>query len=332
MDYVGNLRRYEGMNLQTVLLYYWYYLPWIFLITLPIVLLLSSMFSIGHMAKNSELTAMKSAGINIRQISLPLLVFGLLLSAGAFYGGEKILPYTNLMRREMMDNKGKSVTVSKSDGITREFRRNFYYFANPQVVYYFGEFTTVPQTARTIVREIFTSSQIIHRLEAEQMIYDSTGWSFVNGSIRNFGDSLPSVTSFDTLKDTILTATPQQMVARIKHKEEMSYWELKKFMEAARMRGENVQKYMGELDFKIALPFMNFIVILLGVAITARTGKKGGAVLFGIGLAMCLTYWIISRIAIVIAQNGVMPTLLGAWIGNIIFFVIGLILYGRATR
>ncbi len=283
------------------------------------------------MAKNSELIAMKASGINIRQISLPLLLLGILLSVGAFYGGEKILPYTNLIRREIMDNKQVPV-AKKADGVTKEFRRNFYYFANPEVVYYFGEFSTIPLYTRTVVREIFSNNQIIHRLEAEQMIYDSTGWSFSNGTIRDFGDTLTKITSFTSFKDTILTATPVQMVAKIKNKEEMSYWELKRFMEAARKRGENVQKYMGELDFKIALPFMNFIVILLGVAITARTGKKGGAVFFGIGLAMCLIYWIISRIAIVIAQNGHMPTLFGAWIGNIIFFLIGIILYARATR
>jgi len=44
------------------------------------------------------------------------------------------------------------------------------------------------------------------------------------------------------------------------------------------------------------------------------------------------SYWLISRFAIVFAQNGHMPTLLGAWIGNIIFFVIGLGLYRKAAR
>jgi hypothetical protein len=34
----------------------------------------------------------------------------------------------------------------------------------------------------------------------------------------------------------------------------MSYWELRKFMENAKKRGEKVEKYQGELEFKIALP------------------------------------------------------------------------------
>ena len=77
---------------------------------------------------------------------------------------------------------------------------------------------------------------------------------------------------------------------------------------------------------------MNFIVILLGIAITARAGRKGSAVLFGIGLMMTFAYWLISRFAIVFAQNGHLPTLVGAWIGNVIFFVLGLFLYRKASQ
>ncbi|NLG18560.1 MAG: YjgP/YjgQ family permease [Fibrobacter sp.] len=332
LDYISNLKRFEGVALINIALYYWYYLPWIIQITIPIVLLLASMFSIGKMAKQSELTAMKSSGINVRQLTLPLLFLGIVLSVATFYGGEKILPTANLLRRELTDNmKNPEASVKKMDGI-KEFRRNFYYFGNSQTIFFFQEFSTVPQNARNVWRESFDNKQIIQRIQAEKMIYDSTGWRFVNGKIRDFSGPVPVMRNFDTLSDTVLTAVPAEMVARIKSKEEMSYWELRSYIDAAKKRGEKVNKYMGELEFKIALPFMNFIVILLGIAITARTGRKGGAVLFGIGLALMFSYWLISRFAIVFAQNGHLPTLLGAWIGNIIFFVIGLALYRKAAR
>lgn len=330
VDYFGNLKKYENISLQNLSLFYWYTIPYIVQITLPIVLLLSSMFSIGKMAKNSELIAMKASGINIRQISNPVLVIGLLLSIGMFFGGEKILPQANEIRRDILENKK---TTTNSSGIVKEFRRNFFYLGNSKTMYTFGEFSTVPQSARNVWQEVLSSNRVMRRIQAEKMIFDSTGcWYFINGKIRDFTDSLPSITDFDTLRDSVLTVNPMEMVARIKNKSEMSYWELRKFMEASKKRGENVDKYQGELEFKIALPFMNFIVILLGIAITARTGKKGGAVLFGTGLAMVISYWLISRFAIVFAQNGHMPTLLGAWIGNILFFLIGLFLYRKASR
>jgi len=84
----------------------------------------------------------------------------------------------------------------------------------------------------------------------------------------------------------VLKAVPFEMVAQIKSPEEMGYWELEGFINAASRRGEPVQKYQGQLEFKKALPWMNFIVILLGIALTARAGRKGSAVLFGIGLGL----------------------------------------------
>ncbi|MBN1759598.1 MAG: LptF/LptG family permease [Chitinispirillaceae bacterium] len=333
VDYVSNLKRFEGVSLHDVALFYWYYLPWIIQITIPVVLLLASMFSIGKLAKNSELIAMKAAGINLRQLTLPLLALGVALSIGSFYGGEWILPRANSARRVLKDymKDPQASTIERVHGI-REFRRNFYYFGNPGTMYVFGEFSTVPQMARTVSRESFEGNRIVERISAASMLYDSTGWHFINGSIRSFTDSGVTLTTFDTLNDEVLTSQPVDMVARIKSKEEMSYWELRGFIDAARRRGEKVQKYMGELEFKVALPFMNFIVILLGIAITARAGRKGGAVLFGIGLALMFSFWIISRLAIVFAQNGHFSTLLGAWIGNILFLFIGLVLYRKAMR
>jgi lipopolysaccharide export system permease protein len=336
LDYISNLRRFQGIQMQYIGLYYWYFLPWIIQITLPIVLLLSSMFALGRMAKNSELTAMKSAGINIRQLTSPLLLLGLLISVGVFYGTEMFLPTANLKRRELLDNVRQGINPvagSKSNGV-REFRRNFYYFGNPQTVYVFDEFGTVPQNARGVQQETFGKGIISQRLTAEKMVYnDSTSeWFFINGTRKDFTKEPARITPFDTLKDSVLSVSPVEMVARIKGKEEMSYWELKNFIEACKKRGEKVQEYLGELEFKLALPFMNFIVILLGVSITARTGKKGGAVLFAVGLGLMITYWILSRTAIVIAQNGHIPIYVGAWASNVLYLLLGLHLYRKAVK
>ena len=76
---------------------------------------------------------------------------------------------------------------------------------------------------------------------------------------------------------------------------------------------------------------MNFIVILIGISMTARAGRKGSAALFGIGIMMTFV-WSISQFAIVFAQNGHLPVLAGAWIGNVIFFILGLFLYRKASQ
>jgi lipopolysaccharide export system permease protein len=339
IDYVSNLRQFERSATVEIVLYYLYYLPWIIQITFPLVLLLASMFSLGRLAKHSELIAMKSAGISIRQLTMPLLVLGVLLSVGTFYAGEKMIPIGNLKRKELVESfkepPGSPLRqhgVAKGKNAIREYRRNFFYFGDRNTMYEFREFGTHPQVALGVWRETFDTSSIVERIQADNMVHDSTGWRFIRGTIRTFGPDGVQQMPFDTLRDKLLKAEPIDMVARIKSIEEMSYWELQGYIDAAKRRGEDVRKFLGELEFKIALPFMNFIVILLGVAITARAGRKGGAMLFGIGLCLAFTFWLLSRFAIVFAQNGHLPTLVGAWLGNALFLVLGLFLYRKASR
>jgi lipopolysaccharide export LptBFGC system permease protein LptF len=122
------------------------------------------------------------------------------------------------------------------------------------------------------------------------------------------------------------------MAAQIRSPEEMGYGELRSFVDKTRRRGEDVSKYTAQLYSKLALPVMNFIVILLGISISARAGRKGGAVLFGIGLLLTFSYWIISQFGLAFAQNGQIPPLVGAWFGNTLFLLIALLLYAKASK
>ena len=342
VDYVSNLRRFEGVPFFTIALFYWYYLPWFFGFIFPIVILLSSMASIGSMARQNELTAIKAAGVNIRQLTLPLLAVGLLCAGFGFFISEGVLPQANTARRQLDDQMGENraaavrgapaATRGASAAARQEYRRNFYYFGDSRNIYFFGEFRTEPLFTRAVRRETFEGYTIRRRITADAADYKNGAWKFIKGTATTFTKDSVSVLSFDTLADTILAERPQDMVAQIKSPEEMGYWELASYVDKSRRRGEDVSKWRAQLDFKIALPFMNFIVILLGLSISARAGRKGGAVLFGIGLMLCFLFWIVSQFAIAFAQNGQLPALVGAWFGNILFLAIALPLYRKASR
>jgi lipopolysaccharide export system permease protein len=334
VDWVSNLKRFEDTSLLTVILFYWYYLPWLAGLIVPIVILLASMSAIGSMARLNELTAVKAAGVSVRRLSFALVILGFLLAGLGFYIGEGILPKANMARRQLLEKIGDERAV-KSHGapaVQQEYRRNFYYFGDSRTIYHFDEFRTSPSMTRNVWRQTFDGPSIVQRVSAEAAEYKNNRWVFKKGMRRIFrGDSVSALT-FDTLVDTILTVRPQDMVAQIRSPEEMSYWELASYVDKTRRRGEDVSKWRAQLDFKIALPMMNFIVIILGISISARAGRKGGAVLFGIGLLLIFAYWIISQFAIAFAQNGQLPPLIGAWFGNLLFLAIALPLYGRASR
>ncbi len=63
---------------------------------LPLATLLASLMTMGNLGENNELLAMKSAGISLPRIMIPLVFVTVLISSGAFFFSNNVLPYTNL--------------------------------------------------------------------------------------------------------------------------------------------------------------------------------------------------------------------------------------------
>jgi lipopolysaccharide export system permease protein len=71
-------------------------------LALPLAILLSSLMTFGNLGENFELTALKSAGISLQRIMSPLIILTIVMSVGAFYFSNNVLPYTNLKMRSLL--------------------------------------------------------------------------------------------------------------------------------------------------------------------------------------------------------------------------------------
>ena len=65
-------------------------------LALPLAILLSSLISFGNLAEKVELTAMKAAGISLFRIMRPLALAVALLSVGAFFFSNNVLPKSQM--------------------------------------------------------------------------------------------------------------------------------------------------------------------------------------------------------------------------------------------
>jgi lipopolysaccharide export system permease protein len=69
---------------------------------LPLAILMSSLMTFGNMGEFYELTAIKASGISLQRIMMPLVLLVVLISIGAFFFANDILPYTNLKMRSLL--------------------------------------------------------------------------------------------------------------------------------------------------------------------------------------------------------------------------------------
>lgn len=63
---------------------------------LPLAVLLSSLMTFGNLGENFELTSIKSSGISLQRFMSPLIFISVLISVGAFFYANHVIPYSNL--------------------------------------------------------------------------------------------------------------------------------------------------------------------------------------------------------------------------------------------
>ena len=82
-------------------------------LALPLATLLASMMTFGDLGEHYELTAMKSAGISLARILLPVTVASALISVAAFYIGDRLVPYSINQIYTMRDDIGRTKSEIK---------------------------------------------------------------------------------------------------------------------------------------------------------------------------------------------------------------------------
>lgn len=87
-------------------------------LALPLAILLSSLMTFGNFGERYELVAMKSAGISLSTIMRPLIVLSVIISIGAFFFSNNILPISNLKFKSILyDVRQQKLALNIREGI-----------------------------------------------------------------------------------------------------------------------------------------------------------------------------------------------------------------------
>ena len=80
---------------------------------IPLATLLSAMMTLGDMGEKFELTAMKAAGISLARVLIPMTIVGVLIAVGAFFVGNKLVPYSINQIYTLRDDIGRTKSEIK---------------------------------------------------------------------------------------------------------------------------------------------------------------------------------------------------------------------------
>lgn len=87
-------------------------------VALPLSTLLASLMSFGNLGEHTELTAMKSAGIPVSRIILPVFIFTIGISIFSYFYNDKLTPWANLKGYSLLwDVRTTKVALNIQEGV-----------------------------------------------------------------------------------------------------------------------------------------------------------------------------------------------------------------------
>jgi lipopolysaccharide export system permease protein len=118
---------------------------------------------------------------------------------------------------------------------------------------------------------------------------------------------------------------------------QLSISELSSIIRRLKSTGADYQKELVCLNLRISYPFSCLILALLGVSLpylfpTGRRAMTGAALGFLVSLVCGMLYLVSIQIGISLGKSGILPALLSAWLGNILFAAAGIFVLWKVNR
>jgi lipopolysaccharide export system permease protein len=327
LDIISNLDRYLATTVHYTVLYYLYLLPYISGVVFPIAMLLAGMFTTGILATHNEINAMHAAGISVGRIMAPLFIVSLLICLGILAFNGTWMPEFNRKKTDIYNYKIKNRSPDAN-----VVKRNLCYEGKNDVIYHFSEFDGRSNKGKNVSIEIFKNHRLYKKYKAESLVWENHTWALVKGTeIRFEGDGM-NFSRFERLGGLPFADVPEDFLVTPKFPDDMNFFELRRYIDQIRRSGGKPDKYEADLYFKISFPLINLIVVFLGVSLTTRVARRGMAKVLGLGLLISFTYYLLAKLGLAFGHSGYIQPLLAAWMGNITFSILGIILYIRASR
>lgn len=312
----------RGATAEEMALFFLLRLPYLFLLTSPVVVLLSGMFLMNMLSKYHESIAIRSAGISIVRMVTPLFWIGLLISIVVMLLGEFVLPKTEEYRQYIYEEKIKNQKIED-----KKMRSKIHYLGSSNNLYYIGFFDGYRNILKTIDITSFDpeNGEIDKKITAKNAVWNGEEWIFEDCYIRYFDQGEIIVTFHEKISIAEVDITPIDFIKSAKNPRSMNFFELKDYINRLKKIGETVNTELVELNLKVSFPFSNFIILLFCIPlVTASSRNRGRGLMFGLGLLICFLYLSTLRICQSLGINGVLSPFVSAWVPNLVFLLIGI--------
>ena len=292
----------------------------------PLMVFIATVFFTSRIAARTEIVAMLSTGISFGRIMRPYFFGASVLGAFTFYIVGWVLPKANTIRNEFEKKYTK-----------KEFYftgRNVHLKIAPTVYAYLESYNISNKTGNKFTMETIEHNQLKQKLSADKITWhpEKGKWTIYNYTVRTL-DSLGETLTFNKEVDTTINLSPKDFESDYNLFETFTLPELNNYIDLLRSRGsDGIELYLIEKYTRQTQPFAILILTAIGVIVSARKSRRGVGWQIAIGFLLAFIYILFFLLSKGVAEAGTINTLLAVWLPNIVFTLIGFLLYKTLPR
>lgn len=314
----GKILAHPGNGEGDLLHYVSLRLPQLVARFLPYSALLATILTMTTFSQNSEVVAMKAAGMSAHQILAPLLLVASLTAVASFVFNERVVTRaTGTLKAWQAAEYGPVVPEVAG-------RTNVYLNDGNDVLLA----TSISGRGRDAVMNGVTfyerddAGMIVRQLRAPRARYAAPGWTlegatqFVVGSAQWTPVATNPVVAPGLMFD--------QLNIRKVDADALPLWELTGAIQALKDSGRRTAELEGKWWHKISGPLSAVLMPLLGAVAgfgLARSGQLFARAV--IGMALGFAYFVVDNAALAMGSFGGYPPLLAAWAPFVLFLLVG---------
>lgn len=312
---------------ETLFDYFASFLPYFANMLSPLFVFISVIFFTTKLADNSEIIAMLSSGITFHRLLRPYMIGAAIIAALTFVMSNYVIPPTNVKRIAYTNKYVRNKAV--------EYGTNIQLMVRPGVVAYFGRFDNTTKRGYRFSLDRFDDKSLVSRLTASSVEYDSTKqyhWKLNDYMVRDFNGMNEKIRRGSSI-DSIIPIEPKDFLIAANDQEMLTTPELAEYVRKQKMRGvANIKNFEIEKEKRLAQCAAAFILTLIGMSLSSKKVKGGMGINIGIGLALSFSYILFSTITSSFAINGYTSPFVAMQIPNVVYLIIGIYLYRRASK
>ncbi len=314
----GDILAYAGNGEDELLRYVGLRAPQLARRFLPYSVLLATIITLATLNQNSEVVAMKAAGLSAHQILAPLLLTSLLVSVISFGFNERIVTRATATLKAWEEVEYGPIPDDP------DVRRNVYFNDGNDVLMAREMAGQGDQTVLTGVTfyERDDNGMIPRQITGPRAHFAGPGWLVEQAEVFSVATTQTVLTTEPVL---VAPGTSLDQVAlRRVDPDAETLGQLADSITVLKAAGRFTEELEGRWWGKISGPMSALLMPLLGAVAGFGLARSGNLFIRAvIGMALGFAYFVVENAALAMGSFGGYPPLLAAWSPFVLFFLVG---------